>query len=765
LSLNDDDFLDQADEPTCDRRGNPDRRPQTARSTANPRSRPSPTSDPTAGWSLRELRHQYTRLLAAQREAGIGHFSFNAIHKPGWCSPQFLLALGATRPVSGSDCERRARDIWRRLEPAYRVTLKSCIRQSAGSGRPFGQQLRVLGFDGNFRWIWVRGDCLGQAGNRRISGTVIDMTQQEQEATQAQAREAAHALRREQAELSRDEMALQLQVLAEHCSDLVVIHDCNGRIHDVNQLACATLGYRRDELLALAHHQVDVDLTLERLQKLAARRPAGQRGSLNSHYRRRDGSLLPVEVRAVHVEIDAQPHLLTLVRDLSERNDYEQQVQHLAYFDPLTGLPNRASFSRSLASALERAGKQGGQLALLMIDLDRFKTINDALGHCAGDRLLQEMAHRLRRVLPANAAVARAGGDEFVVLVEDPTDLERLAKDILQALVSEFPLDGQAVYITASIGISTCPEHGYDEFALMKRADIAMYRAKAAGKNTWALYSSQMDLGSVAQLMLESDLRRAIEGNALLLYYQPKVDARSTRITGCEVLVRWQHAQLGMLHPEDFIPIAEETGLIVPLTRWVLRQACLQNRAWQRQGLPALRLAVNLSARQFADDNLLGDVHAILAETGMPATLLELEITESMMMRDTRHAQQMLDGLKRLGVHIALDDFGVAYSSLSHLKRFPIDIIKIDRSFIRGIPGTRADEAITEAIINLSRSLKISVVAEGVEKAEQFQFLRSRSCDEIQGYLFSQPLDADAFSELMLGPRQAAFALALVAGG
>ncbi|WP_151445920.1 putative bifunctional diguanylate cyclase/phosphodiesterase [Lacisediminimonas profundi] len=445
-------------------------------------------------------------------------------------------------------------------------------------------------------------------------------------------------------------------------------------------------------------------------------------------------------------------------RLLAAHREAGNQMKHLACHDPLTGLLNRAMFSRQLGRALARARHDGSGLAVLLIDLDRFKLINDALGHHAGDRLLQEMARRLQAVLPERTAVARMGGDEFVVLLDEPaiaSRLPQLARQILQALAIEYPLEGQLLHITASIGVSTCPQDGHDEYALLKRADIAMYRAKAAGKNTCAHYSSGMDGASAVQLALESDLRRAIERNALTLYYQPKVRTQTSRITGSEVLVRWEHEELGLLRPEDFIPLAEETGLIVPLTKWILRQACRQNREWRSQGLPALQVAVNLSARQFADGNLLADIRSVLAETGMEPSLLELEITESMMMRDTRHSRRMLEGLKALGVHIALDDFGVAYSSLSHLKRFPIDIIKIDRSFIRGIPGSRADEAITEAIITLSRNLNIKVVAEGVEKKEQLQFLRSRRCDEIQGYLFSQPLDAQSFSALLQGKQQA----------
>ncbi len=569
--------------------------------------------------------------------------------------------------------------------------------------------------------------------------------------------QAGQALRRERAESALTEARTQLQVLLAHGSDSFYVHDALGQICDVNQSACDMLGYERDELLQLEHPQVDADIPFRRLQEIVdANTHWPSIFPLPSRHRRRDGSLFPVEISVGRIEFANQSHWVTVARDISLSNELQAQMTHLACHDPLTGLHNRAMFSRQLSAALGRARQGGSGLAVLLIDLDRFKLINDALGHHAGDRLLQEMARRLRAALPPGATIARMGGDEFTVLVNEAALLQRLpqlARQILQTLVIEYPLEGQRLHITASIGISTCPQDGHDEYTLLKRADQAMYRAKEAGRNTCVLYSSQMDPSPAAQLTLESDLRRAIERNALMLRFQPKVSAQTSCITGSEVLVRWQHEELGLLQPEDFIPIAEETGLIVPLTKWILMQACHQNCEWRRQGLPALRLAINLSARQFADGGLLADIEFVLAETGMDPALLELEITESMMMRDTLHTQQMLLGLKALGVHIALDDFGVAYSSLSHLKRFPIDIIKIDRSFITGIPGSDADVAITEAIIALSHKLDISVVAEGVEKTEQLKFLRSRQCNELQGYLFSRPLDANAFSALVLQGR------------
>ncbi|HEV7616785.1 MAG TPA: EAL domain-containing protein [Burkholderiaceae bacterium] len=574
-------------------------------------------------------------------------------------------------------------------------------------------------------------------------------------------------LQREQAEAALRESEAHFRALVEQASDSFYVHDFDGRFIDVNQRGCDCLGYTRHELLNMSLADIDIDLSIKKLKTILGPLTTKEPIALESRHRHKDGTVFPVEIRIGPIEIGGHQYLLSLARDVTERKELQDHIQHLAYHDSLTGLPNRAMFNRHLSHAMLQARRYYKGLAVLFIDLDRFKNINDTLGHDAGDRLLQEMARRLTASLRDGDLVARLGGDEFVVLIEevaDLSDVSHIARQILSALVKEYPLDGQLINITASIGISTFPEDGRDEFSLMKHADVAMYRAKEGGKNKFQFYSAHMDLHSAAQLALESSLRRALERDELLLHYQAKVDARTGRITGVEVLARWQHPEFGLMHPEHFIPLAEETGLIVPLTRWILREACSQNRAWQKQGLPAMRIAVNLSARQFADENLLGDVASTLHDIGMDPTLLELEITESMMMHDTGKTIQVLAGLKAMGVHIAIDDFGIGYSSLSHLKQFPIDIIKIDRSFITDIPGNQADEAITDAIIAMGKSLKILVVAEGVEALEQLQFLRSRGCDEVQGYFFSRPIPANDFAKL-LRKNLASSALPLVAEG
>ncbi len=566
---------------------------------------------------------------------------------------------------------------------------------------------------------------------------------------------------RKQVEQALRQSEAHFRSLVEQASDSFYVHDINGQFIDVNQRGCEGLGYTRAELLCMRVQDIDVDMTPRELTKLIAKIDMHTPIARESRYRRKNGDTFPVEIRIGPIDINGRRHLLSLVRDVTERKEMQDHIQHLAYHDSLTNLPNRAMFNRHLSRAIEQAGRKAKVLAVLFIDLDRFKNVNDTLGHDAGDRLLQEMSRRLTDALRGDLVarlgdgsdlVARLGGDEFVVLLEDVTDsnhVSHVAQQILSALVKECPLNGQMIHITASIGVSIFPEDGRDEFTLMKHADIAMYRAKEKGKNNFQFYSAHMSQHSARMLALESSLRGAIEREELVLYYQGKVETRTGRITGVESLVRWQHPELGLLMPDQFIPLAEETGLIVPLSQWVLREACMQIRAWQQQNLPTLTVAVNLSARQFAEDHLLEDTANTLLELGMDPTLLELEITESMMMHNPEKTIQILAGFKTLGIRIAIDDFGIGYSSLSHLRQFPIDIIKIDRSFIQDVPGDPADEAITEAIIAMGKSLKITVVAEGVEKKEQLQFLSDRACEEIQGYFFSKPLPAEEFTKLL----------------
>jgi diguanylate cyclase (GGDEF)-like protein/PAS domain S-box-containing protein len=441
-----------------------------------------------------------------------------------------------------------------------------------------------------------------------------------------------------------------------------------------------------------------------------------------------------------------------VTRDITQRRQSDAHIEYLATHDSLTGLHNRSMFSQLLGIQLETARRYERSFAVMFIDLDRFKVINDSLGHEAGDQLLREVAERLKAALRASDVLARLGGDEFVVLLQQcasEDDVAAAAEKVMGTLMRPMTVCGHECRVTASIGIARFPGDGEDEQALMKHADIAMYAAKEDGKNTFRLYSSELSSAAPQKLVLETRLRHALENGELSLHYQPKIELGRDRISGVEALLRWNSEAHGAVSPAQFIPIAEETGLIVPIGKWVLRTACMQSMAWQRAGLPPVCVAVNLSPRQFADPNLLADVARTLAESGLAPELLELEITESVVMHAPERAIQLLVNIKALGVRLAIDDFGTGYSSLAQLKRFPIDTLKVDRSFIRDLPSNAEDMAITEAIIAMARSLRLTVVAEGVETTEQKAFLGDRACDQMQGFHFSRPLPAEQFAALL----------------
>ena len=473
--------------------------------------------------------------------------------------------------------------------------------------------------------------------------------------------------------------------------------------------------------------------------------------------RRKDGDIYPKwvsigSVRDTHGEIT---HYFSIFSDITDRKRAEGRIHHLAYFDALTGLPNRTLFNRLVDQSLTEAARGEVFGALLFIDLNRFKPINDTLGHAVGDLVLQEVANRFRTCLRGADVVSRLGGDEFVVAVFDITNREHaanVAQKLLTSLDDAIVIDGHELKLGAAIGISIYPEDGGDTETLLRLADIAMYRAKKTGPDTFAFYSQDMNQRAVDRLNLESGLRRAIERDELLLHYQPKVSITQGTIVGAEALVRWKHPERGMVPPGDFIPLAEETGLIVQIGTWVLEAACRQARLWQDGGLPITPIAVNLSARDFSP-SLPGRVQKLLAQHGISPKWLELEITEGMLMHHTDKVIAMMDELAELGIALSLDDFGTGYSSLSYLKRFPIDTLKIDRSFVINIPTDSDDCAIAGAIISMSKQLKHNVIAEGVETNEQLAFLRQRGCDEIQGYLFSPPVTAEKFEAMVREPR------------
>ncbi|WP_317204998.1 putative bifunctional diguanylate cyclase/phosphodiesterase [Janthinobacterium sp.] len=467
--------------------------------------------------------------------------------------------------------------------------------------------------------------------------------------------------------------------------------------------------------------------------------------------------------RTLHFETrlvaSGSDEVLGLVRDISERKRTEEQIRRLAYCDSLTGIPNRQAFLETLERELARSKLDNKKFAVLFMDLDAFKRINDTLGHNIGDRLLQAVSLRLRDTTRPSDLVARApeqhgnlarlGGDEFTILIpelERVEDALNVARRVKEAMRRSFQIDAHEIFVTASIGISLFPEDGEDCDSLLKYADTAMYHAKNCGKNNAKLYSSSLTMQIMGHVKLEVGLRKAMKNDELYLLYQPQIDVASGQIVGVEALVRWRHPERGVVSPTEFIPLAEETGLIVPIGEWVLRTACLQATAWQKNGKRALRVAVNLSAKQFKDENLTQIVLSALADTGLDAHLLELELTEGTLMDNAEATLSTLEQLRAIGVHLSIDDFGTGYSSMSYLKRFDVRALKIDKSFIVGLPQDTENAAITRAIIAMAHGLRMVVVAEGVETAEQLQLLEQYGCDLVQGYFLGRPASHEAIT-------------------
>ena len=532
--------------------------------------------------------------------------------------------------------------------------------------------------------------------------------------------------------------------------------DLDGRFVYVNHQLCDMLGYTREEMLGLTVRDISHPDDRHATDKDRARMGAGEIEAFKAEkrYIRKNGSSIWVHltVRLNRAPDGRRLPDISVVEDITERREARARIEYLATHDEMTGLANRTLFSELLARAVAREKRHGRRFAVLFVDLDRFKIVNDSLGHDGGDQLLKAMASRFASSVRASDVIARFGGDEFVLLVHEIPDrhiASIVARNLLSVALKPVAIGEQQCRVTASIGIAMYPDDAEDATTLLKRADMALYRAKEEGKNTVHFYSPDLGARSEERMRIETCLRDAFARDELTLHYQAKVDIRTREIRGVEALLRWTHHELGSVSPTRFIPIAEECGLIVPLGRWALSAACAQCVAWLKEGLPPIRMAVNLSPRQFLDPNLLDVIHSVLDETGIPPNLLELEITESVMSHDMEAALAKLNAIRDLGVRLAIDDFGTGYSSLSQLKRFPIDVLKIDRSFIKGIPSDKEDIAITEAILALGSTLGVRIVAEGVETPEQQAFLRSHDCHEMQGFYFSQPIPPEDFAQLL----------------
>jgi diguanylate cyclase (GGDEF)-like protein/PAS domain S-box-containing protein len=542
--------------------------------------------------------------------------------------------------------------------------------------------------------------------------------------------------------------------------DAVLCTDISGHITYLNLVAETMTGWQREE--ATGKPLGEVFRIIDGLTRKTARDPMEMAVeqdrtvglTVNCILIRRDGFESTIEDSAapIHDRAGRVIGAVIVFHDVSAARAMSLQMTHSSQYDLVTNLPNRLLLNDRITQAIAMARRQNRPIAVLFLDLDRFKYINDSLGHVTGDKLLQSVSRRLLTSVRASDTVSRQGGDEFVILLSEITHPEHAAtsaKKILLSLTAPHSIGGQDLNIDGSIGISVYPEDGDDAETLIKNADTAMYHAKESGRNNFQFFKAEMNLKAVERQSLEGSLRRALEREEFLLHYQPKVNLDTGQITGVEALIRWQQPERGLVPPSQFVPIAEDCGLIIQIGRWVLHEACRQARAWQDAGLPLLPLAINVSAVEFRDHGFVEGVRAILAETGLEARYLELELTERVLMEHAESTAFVLRQLKTMGVHLVVDDFGTGYSSLSYLQQFPIDVLKIDQSFVHRITADPDDSPIVSAIIDMGKNLKQRVIAEGIETQEQLAFLQAQHCAEGQGYLFSRPLAAAQFAHLL----------------
>jgi len=684
--------------------------------------------------TTKQLRDNEQRLKIATDSGQVGIWDLDLqANELIWDETMFSLYRTCKENFSG------AYDAWStRLHPEDKVKAEAALQDAISGIKEYAHEFRIIGPDREIHYIKGHAHVIkDQAGKPiRIIGTNWD--------------NSAHALTQQQLKFAH-------AAINNSRSSFFWVNS-KGQVIDINDYTCQSLGYSRKELIGQYIWFFDSNFSAESWPRKWAMQKKEITRTFNSSFKCRDNSVFPVEVTANYIVVGGEDYCFFFAHDITDRKAADEQIKQLAFHDPLTQLPNRRLLRERLKHSILKHSinverRDGKTLALLMLDLDYFKAVNDRLGHLAGDELLQQVATRITERLRDVDMVARLGGDEFIVLLEDIAQLEdaaRVANEIITCLTKPFYLaQGENIQIGASIGISLYPQHGDSLDTLMDHADAALYQAKDAGRGCFAYFSEELTRVARERIALETRLRNAIKQDELRVFYQPQVDIASGRIVGAEALVRWQDPRDGLVSPIRFIPIAEKTGLIMEIGEWVLRETCRQGREWLDAGLPPLTLAVNVSPHQFRRCDICALVTTVLSDTRFPVEQLELEITESGLMENQSNATAILNSLHAQGVRLAIDDFGTGYSSLAYLKLFPLDVLKIDKSFIDDIPFQQDDMEITATIIAMGHILGFKVLAEGVETPEQLAFLLEKGCNSYQGYIKSRPLPAQEFAELL----------------
>lgn len=670
------------------------------------------------------------KLAQVQKIAHLGGWEWNILENKIYFSDEAMDVIGSVKCQKVMSLEKFMELIYPDDIPVVQKAAQSGI-----GGDSFSLDYRIVQTDGSLRSIHTQAKPIyDNSGKISIfSGTMLDITK-------------------------RKEMEENLRLSAavfENTTEGVIITDADEKVISTNRAVFDITGYENDEIIqkpiSILKSERHDDEFYSDIHKAVAKTGSWQGEIWN---KRKNGEIYPqwLNISVVKNANKEISNYVWVFSDISAIKESEHKLDHLAHHDPLTGLPNRLLLDVRMTQSLSRAKRNKNKIAVMFLDLDHFKNVNDTLGHPVGDMLLQEVAKRLTDCVREEDTICRQGGDEFIVILEelnDPHFASDVAQKIIVSLAQKYVLQEHDVFITCSIGISLYPDDSEDMTTLFKNADSALYKAKEQGRNAYQYYTDELTINAMRRMEIENSLRKAIGRNELILYYQPQVDLYSGQIVGIEALIRWQHPQKGLVLPDDFIPLAEETGLIFQIGEFMLRSACSRLKSWIDDGLTKLKISVNISAVEFNQKNFSQTVEKILNETGLEGKYLELELTERTAMQDAQKSIIIMKELKKLGVSFSIDDFGTGYSSLSYLKKFPIDKIKIDKSFISNITTDSEDAAISQAVISMSHSMHLKTVAEGVETFEQHEFLRSRQCDEIQGHYFSHPLPEAQIHELL----------------